>query len=209
MAGMLIMFFSAGAETTVVNLAGVLDLLGKEKSAREMVEKDLLSTLLEGDWKNIEKLSEDSINWDRLSKLDQFIKEAQRLAVGLLFFFLRVCTKTHKLGGITIKKGTIIALPIWFYHRSSKNFENPDQFDMERFSPENDAKIAKRAYAPFGQGKRACIGMEVGKATMRSMIATLLSLFEVEKDPNFTGEWVLEGGFQMKEVNLRIRPRKN
>jgi cytochrome P450 len=60
--------------------------------------------------------------------------------------------------GIKVKKGELIAMCEWVLHRDPRYFPDPLRFDPSRFSPENEPKIPKYAYFPFGGGRRICIG---------------------------------------------------
>ena len=60
--------------------------------------------------------------------------------------------------GIRVKKGELVALCEWVMQRDPRYFADPLRFDPSRFSPENEPKIPKYAYFPFGGGRRICIG---------------------------------------------------
>jgi cytochrome P450 len=60
--------------------------------------------------------------------------------------------------GIKVRKGELIAMCEWVLHRDPRYFPDPLRFDPSRFSPENEPKIPKYAYFPFGAGRRICIG---------------------------------------------------
>ena len=84
-----------------------------------------------------------NLNDDDIMKLhyvDMVIQEAVRY-VNLLT--LRRCTKPWKIPDtdIIIPVGTDVVIPIFSLHRDPEYWENPDEFNPERFSAENKAKI--------------------------------------------------------------------
>jgi len=60
-----------------------------------------------------------------------------------------------------VEKDEKIMIPIYSLHHDPKYFKDPEVFDPERFSPEENAKRPKGTYLPFGDGPRICIGMPV------------------------------------------------
>jgi cytochrome P450 len=62
-----------------------------------------------------------------------------------------------------------ISISPYVTHRDPTLWENPEDFDPERFAPERSAGRAHYAYFPFGGGPRQCIGK--GFALMESTLA--------------------------------------
>jgi cytochrome P450 len=68
-----------------------------------------------------------------------------------------------------------VILPIYALHRHKKLWQNPDQFDPDRFA---DPKAIDRfAYLPFGDGPRICIGASFAVQESVIILSTLLSRF--------------------------------
>lgn len=137
MIGLLIFFYTAGTDTSRATLTSLVYMLGQQKEARQLVEQELLGTILGGSWSKVNEIGNTDLDWEKCSLLSQFIKESQRMAGILGVFFYRTCTKNHKLGKINMKKGTIVNFPGMFIHYNQKYFTNPEKFDLERFSKEN------------------------------------------------------------------------
>lgn len=54
--------------------------------------------------------------------------------------------------------GTIVTLDFQSIHRDPDNWLRPDEFNPERFMPNNRHTILPGSYTPFSQGPRHCIG---------------------------------------------------
>jgi cytochrome P450 len=86
----------------------------------------------------------------------------------------RQATVATELGGAPIDAGTQIIIPIYAIHRHRQRWANPDHFDPTRFAPENEAKIPRYQYMPFGAGPRICIGMAFSLIEGVAILATLV-----------------------------------
>lgn len=72
----------------------------------------------------------------------------------------RKCTKDYKLPGteLIVKKGQGLLVPIYAMQHDPEYFPEPEKFNPERFSKENEGNIVPYTYIPFGSGPRNCIG---------------------------------------------------
>ncbi|XP_022304770.1 cytochrome P450 3A11-like isoform X1 [Crassostrea virginica] len=126
-----------------------------------------------------EVLGKECPNYDNVQKLEYLEKvfnESLRLYPS--------AARTNRLAeddivieGYTIPKGTDISFPIYSIHRDPRYWENPTQFDPERFSPENKAKRHPYAFLPFGHGPRNCIGMRLAQVEMKFAMVYILQHF--------------------------------
>jgi cytochrome P450 len=89
-----------------------------------------------------------------------------------------------ELGGYRLPKGASIAISTYTMHRNPKYFADPLTFDPERFSPENEPKILKYAYLPFGGGPRVCIGNSFAMMEVRLVAMTILQRFKLSLASN-------------------------
>ncbi|XP_045472273.1 cytochrome P450 6k1-like [Harmonia axyridis] len=81
-----------------------------------------------------------------------------------LQFLMRKAVEDYRIEKINlqIKKGTRVYVSIQGMHRDPKYYPNPEVFDPERFSKENQAERHPLTYIPFGEGPRNCIGKRLG-----------------------------------------------
>ncbi|KAI4881998.1 hypothetical protein NFI96_023571 [Prochilodus magdalenae] len=123
----------------------------------------------------------------------------------------RVCKKTVEINGLTIPKGTVIAVPTFPLHRDPEYWPDPDTFNPERFTKENKESIDPYVYMPFGAGPRNCIGMRFALVTMKLAIVEILQKFDVSvcAETKVPMELGTLGLMAPKDpIKLRFTPRK-
>ncbi len=103
---------------------------------------------------------------------------------------MRRARANDEINGYAIPANTIVFWSLYTMHRHPAFWENPEQFDPERFSPENVAKRPRSAYMPFGYGPRLCIGNYLALAEMQLTLATIAQRYRL----------VIAPGYQMKPV---------
>ncbi|KAJ8735115.1 hypothetical protein PYW08_014365 [Mythimna loreyi] len=187
-------FFIAGANTTantmhytLVELSNNPDILTK---LHEEIDKVFEGRSEELTYKDIEKFH----------YLDKILNETMRKypPIGII---QRLCSKDTVLpSGVKIAKGNIVLIPVFALHRDKKYYPNPDVFDPERFSSENDLKSIfndfgendlntnNYVYLPFGAGNRLCFGYRFARLQMKVGLAQILrhfTLVEQNVTPKF------------------------
>ena len=68
-------------------------------------------------------------------------------------------------------------------HRSPRFYEDPDRFDPTRFTPEQEKKLPRHVYMPFGAGSRICIGNHFALMEGHLLIATIAQRARLELAP--------------------------
>jgi cytochrome P450 len=161
----LLTFYLAGHETTARALAWTLYLLSRSPQWSAALEDEVARVTGGGPVA--------AAHLDRLVLVQQVLKEAMRLypPVPLLS---RQCVAATRLGGLEIRPGATVVMPIYAMHRHALRWEDPDAFDPARFAPEREKEIQRYQYLPFGAGPRICIGMAFAMLEATAMLATLL-----------------------------------
>lgn len=73
---------------------------------------------------------------------------------------------------------TMVHILIYHLHRDPKYFENPEEFDPNRFL-ENEV-THPFAYVPFSAGQRNCIGQKFAMMELRTVIGEIIKNFELK-----------------------------
>ena len=74
------------------------------------------------------------------------------------YMVARRALRDVSLHGHPVAKNDLCVVNVIGMHRRPDFFPEPSRFDPERFLPENEKRLAKQAYLPFGAGQRVCIG---------------------------------------------------
>ncbi|MBX9589051.1 MAG: cytochrome P450 [Hyphomonadaceae bacterium] len=161
----LLTFYLAGHETTAKALTWTLYLLARSP-AWAGVLKDEIARVTGGADVAAEHI-------DKLGLTQQVIKESMRIYPPVPMMSRQAVADTA-LGGHAITAGTSVVLPIYALHRHAARWPNPHLFDPERFAPEQEAKMSRYQYMPFGAGPRICIGMAFAMIEATAMLASML-----------------------------------
>ncbi len=170
----LLTFIGAGHETTALALTWSLYLLGAHPPTAARVRAEIAQVA--GD----ASLTQDHV--ERLTFTRQVVQEAMRLYPSLPMI-TRMAGRDATAGGLPIKAGTFIFIPIYAIHRHRLLWPEPDVFDPDRFSPERSEGRARFAYLPFGAGPRICIGQTLALTEATAILATLVRGTTLEPDP--------------------------
>lgn len=141
--------------------------------------------------KDIKKIHEENngkVTYDVLMQmkyLDMVVSEILRKWSPALFLD-RVCTKPYTIEPVkpgetpvNLKIGDILWMAVYGIHRDPAYYPNPEKFDPERFSVENEDRIGPYTYMPFGTGPRNCIGSRFAQVEIKVLLFHLLLNFEI------------------------------
>ena len=159
----------AGHDTTATTMTWAIYLLAKHPDVQQEVAKEI-----------DEHCGTSLPTPDDLAQLElvkMVVQESMRLYPAV-YVLARQAVESVTIGEFQLPRGSIVMSPVYAMHRDSRWFEDPNRFRPKRF--QNLSATARRAYMPFGIGRRACVGKHF--ATMESMVTlvTLLQRHRVE-----------------------------
>jgi cytochrome P450 len=110
----------------------------------------------------------------------QVLKEALRLYPPSSAI-VRVAVRDTVLGErYPIRKNTAVTFSQYVLHRRPDAFPDPERFDPERFLPQNEQRLPRYAYLPFGAGHRVCIGNHFAMMEGQLLLATIAQRLRFE-----------------------------
>ncbi|XP_038694708.1 flavonoid 3',5'-hydroxylase 1-like [Tripterygium wilfordii] len=94
----------------------------------------------------------------------------------------RISIEACEVNGYYIPKNTRLSVNIWAIGRDPEVWENPLEFNPERFMSGKNAKIDPRGndfeLIPFGAGRRICAGFRMGIVLVEYILGTLVHSFD-------------------------------
>ncbi|KAF8913740.1 cytochrome P450 [Gymnopilus junonius] len=132
--------------------------------------------------------------WTKVStvnmhKVDSFVKESQRIAIGGLMMRRKVIKDFTFSNGITIPAGTHIAVATNSTHMDGRKYRNPEEFKGFRFAEmrEQEGESKKHQmvslsldFGTFGTGRHACPGRFFAVNELKTMLAYVLLNYDVK-----------------------------
>ena len=98
------------------------------------------------------------------------------------------------ISGYDFSRGTVIYFSQWAVHRSARFYNNPEQFNPDRWMDNLEQRLPRCAYFPFGAGARICIGKAFSMMETTLILARIVQKFRlalvsesaIELLPSFT-----------------------
>jgi len=156
--------FLAGHETTAVATTWTWYLLAQHPKVQEELRAEL-RRVLGGRLPSFEDLP-------RLVYTRQVLTEAMRLYPPV-YVIGREPVRDVQVGGYTLPAGSSVFMSQYVMHRNPRFYPDPERFDPQRWTAEEEASRPKFAYFPFGGGPRVCIGEQFAWTEGVLVLATL------------------------------------
>lgn len=137
----------------------------------------------------------------------QVIKEVLRLYPAAPFY-VRDAIGPDQLGPFDVPAGAAVMLSPYYTHRHPDFWENPEVFDPDRWSREQESARHSHAYHPFAAGPRICIGNNFSLLESHLLLAMLAQRFTPKLRTGFEARWVMQGTLGLENgLPMVIAPR--
>ena len=171
-------FLLAGSQSTSVVVACAAYLLAKHPEVQQKLRQEV-SDAIQADGGEIKY---DTIL--SLPYLNAVINETLRVYPPVSIIE-RICVKDYRIESLnmTMTKGSKVNVPIYAIHHQEEFFPNHDQFDPERFMPENASKLVPNTFIPFMTGPRNCMGSRFALLKGKTTLAALILKYNFDSCP--------------------------
>lgn len=203
-----VMLFLAGHETSASALSWCCYILSNQSHYAEQLRKESLKII--PNWSEMRHS-----DMTKLQFTQAVFNETLRLYPPVPFF-VRNVAKSTTLGNKTLEKNAAISVSPWLIHRQEGLWENPHNFQPERFyqqakqENEKNEKQCPGAYFPFSMGSRICVGKKFAEQEALLLLTTLTRHFEFlpvkEKVPEAAGRLTLRS---LNGIYIKIKKRSS
>jgi cytochrome P450 len=184
-----ITFIGAGAETAAHALSWTWYLLARHPEVAHRVQ-DELETMLGG-----RRPTQQDLRYLPYSRM--VLDETLRLYPPSVVL-PRQANALDEISGYTIPQDAVVVISQYVTHRHPDFWSAPEQFQPERFAPEQATRRHRCAYIPFGEGPRMCIGQAFALMEMHLVLATMAQVYTLHMVPEHP---------VVPEVAVTLRPR--
>ncbi|CAG2110465.1 unnamed protein product, partial [Medioppia subpectinata] len=169
-------FFGAGSETVRTTVEWLVLLAVKHKDIQKRLHEEIDDVIGR----------DRSPTWaDRLDMpyIQAFINEVFRWKTIAPLNLMRSASEDAYILGHFIPKNTRIMANIWAVHYDPKVWDNPDQFNPNRFlTPDGKHLIKTEALIPFSYGKRNCVGETLARVEVFLYFVSLLQRYTISAE---------------------------
>jgi cytochrome P450 len=189
--------FLAGHETSASTLAWALYLLACQPALQDSLRAEVAAA-----WGEREPVYGET---HQLSGVHAVLRETLRLYPPIAVYVRQAQTDTT-LRGKPVRAGEMVVVSPWVVHRHRAHWEQPDEFDPQRFDTDAGRVALKTAYLPFGLGPRACPGAAFATQESVLILAQMLRRYRIEtvagQEPQPTARLTLRSA---NGVQLRLK----
>jgi cytochrome P450 len=164
----------AGHETSSNALSWLLYLLSSRPDCLERVRQEFDTVL-----------GDAPLGYSDVSKFEfatRVIMEALRLYPPF-WMVDRMAIADDRVGDIAIPRGSMVIVYVYGAHHAPRYWQNPDDFDVERFTRENEKLRTPFTHLPFGAGPRGCIGGNYAMLQILMILRDVLKTYDFQMAP--------------------------
>lgn len=166
----------AGTETSSTTLEWAMSLLLNHPEAMKKAS-DEIDRICGRD-----KLIEEQ-DLPKLTYLHNVVTETLRLFPPTPLLLPHESSEECHVSGFRVPRGTMLLVNIWAIQRDPELWEDPDAFKPERFFQGSSSEAASDddggyKMMPFGAGRRACPGANLGRRMVMLALGAMIQCFE-------------------------------
>lgn len=168
------MLFLAGHETSAAGIAWGLYCLANRPDVQAEMREEARTVLADR--------QPEFSDMKRLERTRDIFREVLRLYPPIAYLS-RDTQKPERLGDQDVPCGSPVVVPIWLMHRHTSYWQNPNDFDPDRFTSPETREAQRCAYMPFSMGARVCVGASFALQEATLVLAEIVRRFEVRPVP--------------------------
>ncbi|XP_038899745.1 cytochrome P450 CYP82D47-like [Benincasa hispida] len=197
---------TGGIDTVTVTLAWAISLLLNNREVLRRAQEEL-------DIHVGNKRLVDESDISKLVYLQAVVNETLRLYPPGPLSGVRVFSQDCTVGGYDVVAGTHLITNLWKIQTNPQVWAEPLEFKPERFLSRNkqlDVKGQSFEFVPFGCGRRACPGMNLGIQMTQLMLASLVHSLELRTCCDEPVDMAAGFGLTMYRANplqVLVKPR--
>lgn len=166
-------FMFEGHDTTASAIAFTLYCLAENPDVQHLAVKELQEIFNSNPDERISHA-----HLQQMKYLEKVIKETLRLYPSVPVY-ARQLQEDAEFDGDIIPKGVTLTAFAYGMHRCARLYPDPEKFDPERFTLENQNNRNPFAYVPFSAGPRNCIGQKFAMLEIKATISNIIRHFEI------------------------------
>jgi cytochrome P450 len=179
----------AGHETTAVSLSWIWLLLSQHPQVEQTLW-DELDGVLHGCSPGMADLAS-------LPYTERVVKEAMRLYPPV-WALVRTAARDCEIGGYVIPAKSAVIMSQWVMHRDPRYYDQPAEFQPDRWLDQRTKTAPRFSYFPFGGGPRICIGAAFATTEAALVLATIAQRYQIR---------VASGAAVEPVPSITLRPR--
>lgn len=180
--------FAAGYETTANALSWSFYTISQNPDCKQEM-LDLISSV------ETETVDFDAVK--QLGYLQRIMAETMR-QYPPAWITGRVALEDDQCGDIQIEKGDLVTIFIYGCHQNIDEWDEPEKFNPNRFTPKNKKLQTPYSYLPFSGGPRLCIGVQFAEVEMQIVLYHLYKHFKFD---------LLANQDIAKQAQVTLRPK--
>jgi len=164
----IVMWMNAGFDSTGFSIAWLLIDLARNPSIVASLRNELKVIPQE--------------DWHKSAPLRNICKESMRLHPVIPGGSLRLTGKSFIFEDMIIPKDSIVQLPSILYARDEDVFDNPNEFQPDRWDEKNKSQSMTETFLPYVAGRHNCAGQSFANVEVETVVSCLLGDYDFKMD---------------------------